>query len=568
MRLGYIALGLALPAFALSVATGRAPDAAVAEAATAAPSETLGQIVGMRRLTEAQYRNAIADIFGPDINVAGRFEPIVRPAHQLIATGANVASISPAGLEQFDAIARGIAAQVFDSAHRPAFIPCTPKDAAKPDNDCARAALAPIGRYLFRRPLTDGEQAVYVQMANDATTRNGDFHSGVQLALAAMLVSPNFLYVIESAEADPTRPGELRLDGYSRASRLSFLLWNSAPNDALLTAAANGDLADQEKLSAIAERMVKSPRLEAGVRAFFSDMLLFEKFDEIAKDPVVYPRFNPEVAKALPEQLLRTIVDQLVTRNGDYRELFTTRRTFVNRALGPLYNIPVRSRTGWEAYEFPADADRAGLLSQAGFLALYSHSGRSSPTLRGRAIRERLLCQPVPDPPGNVNFTVVQETTNPVLKTARSRLDAHATDPSCSSCHRITDPIGLPLEKFDGIGAFRATENGAPIDVSGGLDGESFDGAAGLGKAMANNPATTECVASRALEYATGRSMEEEGETVAALEKAFAESGYRLPALMLRIATLPGAYQVPRTPISPPHVARYFLERGYHGVSQ
>lgn len=182
-------------------------------------------------------------------------------------------------------------------------------------------------------------------------------------------------------------PGSLRIDDYARAARLSFLLWNTAPNDVLLQAAAKGDLNDPAKLDAIARHMVASPRFEAGVRAFFADMLLFEKFDEIAKDPVVYLRFNRDVAMALPEQMLRTIVDQLVTRGGDYRKIFTTRRTFMTHALGTVYQVPVRASVGWEAQEFPADDDRAGLLSQAGFLALYSHSGRSSPTLRGRAAR-------------------------------------------------------------------------------------------------------------------------------------------------------------------------------------
>jgi hypothetical protein len=555
-RAAKIALVFALPLLALGCVTGHFASSVSAEMPAqdvAAAPQAFGQIVGMRRLTEAQYRNTIADIFGPDIVVAGRFEPIVRPAHQLIATGATTASISPAGIEQFDAIGRGIAAQAFDPAHRATFVPCTPKSAVQPDDDCVRATLVPIGRYLFRRPLTAGEQSAYLKMANAAATRSGDFYAGLQLALAAMLVSPDFLYVVESAEPDPARPSELRLDAWSRAARLSFFLWNTSPNDALLKAAAEGRLADPAQLAAVAQQMVKSPRLEAGVRAFFADMLMFEKFEDIAKDPIVYPRFNQDVAKALPEQLLRTIVDQLVTRDGDYRDLFTTRRTFMNRALGPLYNVPVVSRTGWEPHEFPLNDDRAGLLSQAGFLSLYAHSGRSSPTLRGRAIRERLLCQPVPDPPGNVSFAVVQDTTNAVLRTARARLSAHASDPTCAACHRITDPIGLPLERFDGIGAFRAKENGVDIDVSGKLEDATFTGAEGLGKALAANPATTECVANRALEYATGKSTDDQADLLAALDKGFTADRYRLPALMLRIASLPGLYEIHRAsaPASP-----------------
>lgn len=523
-----------------------APNSQSVESPSTAVLQSIGPVVGMRRLTEAQYRNSIADIFGPDIDVAGRFEPILRPAHHLIATGASSATLSPAGLEQFDAMARNVAAQVFDDTHRKTFLTCAPKDEEQADSDCARRALTPIGRYVFRRPLTVDEQSGYVQMAGDAATSTGSFYSGLQLALAAMLVSPNFLYVIESGQDDPAHPGQMRMDSYSRAARLSFLLWNTTPNDALLNAAAQGKLSDDKQLPAMAESMVASPRLQDGVRAFFADMLLFEKFDELAKDPLVYPRFNSAVGSALPEQMLRMIIDHLVTRDGDYRELFTTKRTFMNRALGPLYNVPVRSRDGWEPYEFAADSDRAGLLSQAGFLALYSHSGRSSPTLRGRAIREVLLCQPVPNPPGNVNFTAVQDTNNQVLRTAKARLNAHNTDPVCSGCHRITDPLGLPLETFDGIGAYRRVENDAEIDTGGTFGSASFVGAIGLGKAMAASQSTTECVAGRALEYAMGHSSQRD--KIKALEQVFAADGYRISKLFLRIATMPEAYLIQPAP--------------------
>jgi hypothetical protein len=223
----------------------------------------------------------------------------------------------------------------------------------------------------------------------------------------------------------------------------------------------------------------------------------------------------------------------------------------MNRALGPLYYVPVRERQVWQPYTFAPNDDRAGLLGQAGFLALYSHSGRSSPTLRGRAIRELLLCQPVPNPPGNVNFTVVQDSNNPALKTARARLDAHATSPACSGCHKITDPIGLPLERFDGIGAFRETENGASLDVSGQLGSARFSGATGLGQALSGDPALTECVAGRTLEYATGRSIEGQDHILQTVQSVFERSGFRFPALMLAVAASPEAYRAPAKPVAP-----------------
>lgn len=544
--LSRLALGAAA---ALAIGCGLHAGGIAAAEPTVAISPPSGQIVALRRLTEAQYRNSIADIFGPDIVVAGRFEPIVRPVHELISSGAAGAALSPAGLEQFDAMARNIAAQVFDEKNRGQFVSCAPKSGTIADPACAEQTLVPLGRYLFRRPLTAPEQAFYVKLANDAVASTGSFHKGLELALGTMLVSPNFLYIVETAQPDPAHPGDLLLDDYSRAARLSYLLWNSTPNAALLTAAAQGKLRDDAELARFADRMTASPRFEQGVRAFFADMLLFEKFDALAKDAIIYPYFNPDVAKAMPEQLLRTIVDQVLTRDGDYRDLFTTNRTFMNRPLAALYQVRVPASEGWVPFEFPASAGRSGLLGQAGFLALYSHSGRSSPTLRGRAVRELLLCQPVPDPPGNVNFTAVQDTANKAMPTARIRLSAHATDPVCKGCHALTDPVGLGLEKFDGAGMYRAAENGAAIDDSGAMDGKDFFGVAGLGQAMASNPAAGQCIAGRALEYASGHAMDEDAARVEALAGKFATQGYKIRALFRDVAASPDNYRIKSTPL-------------------
>lgn len=542
----------------IGCAAGDAPKSASVETTSSHTMAASGAgIVSMRRLTEAQYRSTIADIFGPDVTVAGRVEPIVRPVHELIANGAADASISPAGLEQFDAIGRNVAAQVFGEQRRGQFVSCIPKNPALADPACAAQVLSPLGRYLFRRPLSRVEEAFYVKLASDGAGPTKSFYKGLELSLASMLVSPQFLYIIETAEPDPDKPGGLRLDNYSRATRLSFLLWNTTPNDRLLKAAQDGSLTAPAKLNEIADGMVKSPRFEQGVRAFFADMLLFEKFDGLSKDPLIYPYFNQDVAQALPEQMLRTITGHLLTRNGDYRQLFTTPHTYMTRSLGGLYQAQVKRVTGWEPYDFAPGDDRAGLLGQAGFLALYSHAGRSSPTLRGRAIRELLMCEPVPNPPGNVNFTAVQDTTNKAKPTARIRLMAHATDPSCSGCHKITDPIGLSLERFDGIGMFRKTENDALIDTAGMMDSATFMGASGLGKTMAESPGTTQCVAMRAISYATGRSGDDVSSLVEPLDQRFAATGYNIRALFLQVATMPEAYQVFSKPLgtAPAHIS-------------
>ena len=298
-----------------------------------------------------------------------------------------------------------------------------------------------------------------------------DFYGGLAVALEGLLMAPQTLFVADRAEPDPARPGYARLDAYSLASRLSFFLWNAAPDDELLRAAETGRARQRKGLAKAVDRMLASPRLETGVRAFFDDMLRFDDFAVLAKDPGIYPVFGAETIEDAREQTLRTLVDHLLVRKRDYRDLFTTRDTFMSPSLAAIYDVP--APPGWTPYTSPPDSPRAGLLTQVSFLAAHAHPGRSSPTLRGKALRELLLCQTVPRPPPNVDFSLLEDPDSR-LKTARERLDLHRTNPVCAGCHKITDPIGLAFENFDGAGQFRATERGAAIDASGALDGKQL----------------------------------------------------------------------------------------------
>jgi hypothetical protein len=506
--------------------------------------ETAGRPLTVQRLTEKQYRQITADVFGDDIRVVGRFEPVVRK-DGLIAVGTNAATVTPSGFEQFDSMARNIVAQLFEEGRRDRTVACKPPAVNAPDDACAGLVLAKYGRLLFRRPLSPDELKARVAVAHDASMASGDFYHGLALALATELEMPEFLFRIDSAESDPDHPGNMRLDAYSKASRLSFLLWNTAPDDELLTAAEKGDLNSERGLKRQVDRLLASPRLEAGIRAFFTDMLAFDGFETLAKDAMIYPDFNATVAADAQEQTLRTITDLLVARQGDYRDLFTTRRIFMDRVLGPIYYVPVVPKHGWAPYEFAEGDPRAGLLSQVSFTALYAHPGQSSPTLRGKAVREIFLCQKVPAPPANVNFAVAQDTSNPDYKTARARLTAHRTNPTCAGCHRIMDPIGLALENFDGIGAFRAQENGTAIDTSGELDGVHFANAKDLGQAIHDNPAAASCLVDTLYKYAGGQAPAKgDRDWMRWLNDRFAANGYRVPALLRTLALSHGFYGV------------------------
>jgi len=506
--------------------------------------DTSGQAPVVQRLTEKQYRQVIADVFGDDIRVVGRFEPVVRK-EGLIEVGTNAATVTPAGFEQFDTMARNIVSQLFAPDRRDRTVACKPAAASAPDDACAGQVLAKYGRLLFRRPLSSDELKARVAVAHQAATSSGSFYDGLQFALATELEMPEFLFRIDTAEADPDHPGKMRLDAYSKASRLSFLLWNAAPDDQLLSAAEKGDLNSERGLRQQVDRLLASPRLEAGIRGFFTDMLAFDGFENLAKDGMIYPAFNATVAADAQEQTLRTIVDLLVVRQGDYRDLFTTRRIFMDRVLGPIYYVPVAPKHGWVPYEFAESDPRAGLLSEISFTSLYAHPGQSSPTLRGKAVREIFLCQKVPAPPANVNFAVAQDTSNPDYKTARARLTAHRTNPTCAGCHRIMDPIGLALENFDGIGAFRMQENGAPIDASGELDGAHFANAKDLGKAIHDNPAAASCLVDTLSKYAGGQaSVKGDREWMQWLNGRFVAERYRVPALLRTLALSNGFYAI------------------------
>lgn len=493
-----------------------------------------------RRLTADEYRTVIADVFGPTVELGGRFEPELR-VKGLLAVGTTHVSVTSAGMEQYDSMARAIAAQVVDPQHRD-LIPCRPANEKAADDACTGTFMAKVGRLLYRRPLTDSELKAYVGAARVATEETKDYWNGLSMSLAAMLSSPKFLFRQVRVEPDPANPGQWRMDAHAKAQQLSFFLWNSGPDLELLAAADRGELDTKKGLAKQVDRMMASSRVEAGVRAFFTDDLGFDEFDTLTKDAALFPKFSAQAAADSQEQTLRTIVDLLLVHKGDFRDIFTTKKTFLTQELAAIYKVPLvndepnGSPDTWVPFEFGKDDPRGGILTQVAFTALHSPPGRGSPTLRGKALREVLLCQKVPAPPAAVKFDIVQDTTNPLYKTARDRLKAHATNPVCAGCHKIIDPIGLALENFDGAGAFRTTEQGAVIDTSGSLDGVSFSNAAELGKAIHDNPAATSCLVSRLSSYATGRPVDAGTPWAQALLKDFGASGYRLPDLMREIA--------------------------------
>ncbi len=542
-------LGLSL---ALAGGIGWAQLGASTPAAAVAEPRPVGGPAVMRRLTESQYRATIADVFAADVPISGRFERALRE-NGLIAVGTSHGGMSAFSFEQYDASARSIAADVTSEKRRAQFIPCQPKAETSFDRACATKFVETYGLRLFRRPLARDERDRFIKVAELAQQRLGTFHRGLEYTLVGMLQSPHFLLRMERTEPDPARPGQLRLDAWSRATRLSYFLTNSAPDAELLRAAGAGELDSDAGLAHQADRLLASPKLAGAVKAFFWDMLQFDGFNDLFKDPAIYPAYNSEVARDAQEQTLRTIVSHLVAERGDYRDLFTTRSTWLTRPLGIIYRLPVATRNGWEKAVYPANSNRSGILTDISMLALHSHPGRSSATLRGKSLREVFLCQKVPDPPGNVDFTAVQNAVSKPGSTARIRLAAHNESPACAGCHKLTDPIGFTLENFDGAGTFRARENGAVLDLSGSLDGTDFEGVAGLGKAMHDNPGVPACLSEKLYRSAVGRDVvEAEAPFLEYLAAAFGAQGYRVPQLMRTIALSKTFYAASPPPLAKP----------------
>jgi hypothetical protein len=309
--------------FALSAATPVLEASAAPSKATIKEPDGDGAPRRMRLMTADQYINTLVYIFGPDMKLDTHFAPPPR-TEGLLENGAAVSSVNDTALETFQRTAQEIAGKVTDAQHRNFLVPCKPADEKAADTACATQFLSGVGRLLYRQKLSDTKVKALVSQADEAANKLKDFYAGLSSALEGMLISPEVLLVADTVEPDPAHPGHERLDAYSLASRLSFFLWNAAPDDNVLKAAESGEIQTPKGRAKVVSMMLASPRLDAGMRAFFDDMMGFDDFNTLAKDPLVYPSFTGVTAADAREQTLRTIMDQLLTKKKDYRDLYTT----------------------------------------------------------------------------------------------------------------------------------------------------------------------------------------------------------------------------------------------------
>ena len=395
-------------------------------------------------------------------------------------------------------------AGVGDTPSRQRILICKPETPAD-ERPCAERILSKLATRAFRRPVAAEELGALMTFYDSGRTA-GDFEAGIENALSRVLVDPRFLYRLEPDPAD-VEPGALyEVGDYALASRLSFFLWSSIPDDELLAVAASGKLHEPETLVAEARRMLADPKADALVENFAAQWLLLRELQSVTP---AADAFDDNLRQAMMKET-KLFVRDVMREDLSVLRLLDADFTFVDERLGEHYGIPGVHGSYFRKVQIPAENPRRGLLGQASILTLTSVTSRTSPVIRGRWVLETLLGSPAPNPPPNVNTTLAGDDGPAATASVRERLEAHRKNPTCAACHSIIDPMGFSLENFDLIGAWRDTDGGKPIDAHGTLtDGTVVDGPASLRAALlSRSDAFVTTITEKLLTYALGRRLE------------------------------------------------------------
>ncbi|MFN3652371.1 MAG: DUF1592 domain-containing protein [Armatimonadota bacterium] len=400
---------------------------------------------------------------------------------------------------------------------------------------CDRTILRSLARRAFRRPVAEAELERYLGLARMAREQGDSFEEGLCVAIQGLLVSPHFLFRIErdhgpEGTAEPRPVGQHEL-----ASRLSYFVWSSMPDDTLLRCADAGLLRKPQVLEAQVRRMLRDPRSRALVENFGGQWLELRKLESAKPDPERFPEWD-DYLKLSARRETELFLEELVRKDGSILELLDADYTFLNERLARFYGIDGVRGPQFRRVEL-ADSPRGGVLTHASVLTVSSYSTRTSPVLRGRWILENILNAPPPPPPPGV--PALDEAKLGEEASLREQLEVHRTNPTCASCHSRMDPLGFALENFNAIGAWREKDGKFPVDSSGKLpDGREFQGAAELKKVlMEDRDAFARGLSEKLLTYALGRGLERyDQRTVRAIAARLPERDYRFSALVLEIA--------------------------------
>ncbi len=366
-----------------------------------------------------------------------------------------------------------------NSASRQRIFICKPASAAE-EEPCAKTILTALGRRAFRRPLATADLTPLMAFYRDGR-KEGTFDQGIEMALRAMLVSPNFLFRVERDPVTANHGSVYRVSDLELASRLSFFLWSSIPDEDLLTQAEHGKLQDPKALDLQVARMLADPKSKAFIGNFTGQWLLLRNIDQIKPDVEQFPVFDESLRRAFRQET-EMLFSWILRQNRPVTEVLDANYTFLNDRLAEFYGIPGVYGSRFRRVEL-TDPNRGGLLAQGSILTATSYPTRTSVVLRGKWVLENLLGSPPPPPPPNVPALELHAKGHEL--SMREAMEIHRANPVCASCHARMDPIGFALENYDGIGAWRTTDNGVAINASGKLpDGSEFKGPAGLKKLL------------------------------------------------------------------------------------
>lgn len=371
----------------------------------------------------------------------------------------------------------------------------------------ARENLRPFLRRAFRRPVSDGEVNRFVELVDRAVKQGEPFAFGMRVAVTAVLVSPHFLFRIESDKSPNDPTDKHSLNDYELASRLSYFLWSSLPDDELFASAEKGDLHTDAVLESQVQRMLKDPKSQALVDNFAEQWLQLRILNEITPDPERFPEFTPDLREDMKRET-RRFFEHVMREDRSILEFLDGTYTFVNERLAKHYGIENIKGSEFQQVNLEGK-NRAGLLTQASILTLTSNPDRTSPVKRGKWVMEVILDRPPPPPPANVPELEETAKAQP-NSTLRQQLELHRQNASCASCHRVMDQLGFGMENFDAIGRWRETESGKPLDTTGELPGgDSFKGPVELASVLRRKQCEFgECLAEKMLTYALGRGLE------------------------------------------------------------
>ncbi len=500
------------------------------------------QPVALRRLTHEQYNNTVRDLLGDDSHLAEQFPPedFVNGFKNQYQTQ----SVSPLLAEAYSAAAEKLAQNAFRGGDTKHLIPCKAAETG-----CREKFIREFGRRAFRRPLTDDEMSRYGRLFDTEARAKKSFVAGAQIVIEVMLQSPNFLLRIENGDDPKSKP-------YETASRLSYFLWNTMPDEPLFASARKGDLDTPAGVDREARRMLADNKSRVAVDEFIAEWMRFDRVLTTVRDRRAYPLFNPELSIAMTDETRRFMTD-LIWSNANFMQMYSAPYSFISSNLAAVYKVPA-PKDDFDRVELPAATERAGVLGQATFLALTSKPAETSPTARGLFVREQFLCQEVPQPPPGVN-TNLPPVSAAKPQTNRDRLAVHLSNESCASCHSLIDPIGFGFEKFDAIGqrreklhlTFPQTGHGAdpdkdvaqPVDLElntegsvAGIRDSRFTSPRELGNILAGSTQCQECVVKQLFRYATGRKdTAADRPVIREAFEVFRSSGFRFQELMVAL---------------------------------